>query len=279
MRRGRLYPVLSVAVWLAAAATAISSPSDDLSLYQGYFLRRFPRIDLGDFGNGAYALDRITRENWNAIEEFPPYDPGIDRGEALWNMPFANGSGYADCFGGNPAQRKNYPRWDPQRAEVITLALAINRCREANSEPPLDYGRGPIAQLLAYMAYESRGQITEVDIPPHEQGAIQAYEAGKAFYFRRRGQLNFACSNCHMESAGQHLRTETISPSLGQTTGWPTYRLEWGELGTLHRRFADCNGLIRAKPFPLQSAQYRNLEYFLTHMSNGIPYNGPASRN
>ena len=42
--------------------------------------------------------------------------------------------------------------------------------------------------------------------------------------------------------------------------------------------FYDSNDLIRAKPFAYQSAQYRNLEYFLTHMSNGIPYNGPSSR-
>jgi sulfur-oxidizing protein SoxA len=81
-----------------------------------------------------------------------------------------------------------------------------------------------------------------------------------------------------MESAGQHLRSDTISPALGQTSGWPTYRSEWGELGTLHRRFALCNRLIRAKPFPYQSRQYRNLEYFLTHMSNGVPYNGPSAR-
>jgi sulfur-oxidizing protein SoxA len=233
---------------------------------------------LAEFGNGAYAIDRTTRENWEAIEEFPPYDPLIDRGRVIWKTPFANGRGYADCFNGNPAQRKNFPRWDPERQEVVSLELAVNDCLRKNGEQPLRYGGGPIALLLAYMAYESRGQITNVQIPEHDEEALAAYEAGKAFYFRRRGQLNFACSSCHMESAGQHLRTDTVGPSLGQTTGWPAYRSEWGELGTLHRRFAQCNYLIRARPFPYQSEQYRNLEFFLTHMSNGIPYNGPSSR-
>lgn len=255
-----------------------ASHSEDLQLYRHYFLRRFPGINLEEFANGAYAIDRKSRDNWLAIEDFPSYSPLIDEGGIMWHTPFANGLDYADCFNGNPAQKKHHPHWDKDKGQVITLPLAIDDCRKANGEPPLPYGRGPITRLLAYMAYESRGQITDVEIPEDQPGALAAYAKGKAFYFRRRGQLNFACANCHMESAGQHLRTETISPSIGQTTHWPAYRSQWGESGTLHRRFAICNELIRAKPFDLQSEQYRNLEYFLTHMSNGIPYNGPSSR-
>jgi sulfur-oxidizing protein SoxA len=56
------------------------------------------------------------------------------------------------------------------------------------------------------------------------------------------------------------------------------YRSKWGELGTLHRRFGGCNKQVRAKPFKPQSEEYRNLEYFLTHMSNGIEFNGPSAR-
>jgi sulfur-oxidizing protein SoxA len=256
----------------------LADPADDHLLYQKYFLNRFPGMFLADFANGSYAIDKQDRDNWVAIEEFPPYDPAIDEGERLWGTAFPNGGSYADCFGGNPAQSRNYPRWNPEQGQVVTLALAVNDCRRANNLAPLPYGRGELVTLLAYMAYESRGQITRVKVPPGQPGALAAYEAGKRFYFSRRGQLNFACANCHMESAGQHLRTDTISPSLGHTTGWPTYRSDWGELGTLHRRFQVCNELIRARPFELQSSQYRNLEFFLTHMSNGIPYNGPSSR-
>lgn len=255
----------------------IASPAEDLELYQKYYIRRFPGVFLSDFANGAYAIDKANRDNWIAIEEFPPYDPFIDEGEVLWQTPFNNGSSYSDCFQGNPAQRKHYPRWNKQRKQVTTLALAINDCRQHNGEPSLAYGVGDMASLLAYMAYESRGQISNVTIPD-DRDALAAYEDGKAFYFRRRGQLNFACANCHMESAGQHLRTDTVSPSLGQTSGWPSYRSEWGEMGTLHRQFAHCNYQVRAKPLPYQSETYRNLEYFLTHMSNSIPFNGPSTR-
>jgi hypothetical protein len=45
-----------------------------------------------------------------------------------------------------------------------------------------------------------------------------------------------------------------------------------------HRRFVGCNKQVRAKAFKPQGDEYRNLEYFLTYMSNGIPWNGPGAR-
>ena len=115
-------------------------------------------------------------------------------------------------------------------------------------------------------------------MPAAEPGARAAYERGKHLYFTRRGQLNFSCASCHFESSGLNLRSDVISPALGHATGWPAYRADWGELGTLQRRFSECNDRMRARPFGLQSAEYRDLEYFLTHMSNGLPLNGPAYR-
>ena len=154
--------------------------------------------------------------------------------------------------------------------------MAINDCRTANGEQPLKYKKGAIADLLAYMSYESRGQVTNVEIPNDD--ALAAYNNGKTVYFARRGQFNFNCASCHMQSAGQNLRTDILSPALGHTTGWPVYRSKWGELGTLHRRFDGCFKQMRAKPYKAQGEDFRDLEYFLTHMSNGIEYNGPSAR-
>jgi len=268
---------LSASVVMADKMASDTSPAEDLKVYRDYFSKRFPGIPLNEFGNGAYALDRVARDNWEAIEEFPPYEPMIDAGEAMWNTPFANGKSFATCFGGDPAQRQNFPYWDAKRKMVVTMELAVNECLEANGEQPLKYNKGKIADLTAYMAYQSRGQKINVEVPD-DPDALAAYNDGKAFYFARRGQLNFSCASCHMESAGMHVRTDTLSPALGHTSGWPVYRSKWGELGTLHRRFGGCNEQVRAKKFKPQGKEYRNLEYFLAHMSNGIDYNGPSSR-
>lgn len=257
---------------------AQSSPAEDLKSFQVFFKKKFPDVPNQEFANGAYAIDPIGRANWEAIEEFPPYEPFIAEGEQLWNATFKNGKTYKDCFPKGPAIAGQYPHWDKARGMVVTLALAVNECRTANGEEPLPYLKGKIASLLAYIAFQSRGQITKVVIPQDDPRALAAYEQGKRFYLTRRGQLNFACAHCHMANAGRELRTEILSPALGHTTGWPVYRAKWGEMGTLDRRFKGCNEQVRAKAFSPQGEEYRNLEYFLTYMSNGLPLNGPSAR-
>lgn len=269
---------LAAAGLVAASAGVFATPQEDQALWREYFATRFPNVQTDDFVNGVYSIDPIGRENWEAMEEFPPYELAIANGEQQWDTPFANGQTYQDCFPDGPAIAGRYPYWDGERGMVMTLPLAINECRQANGEAPLKYKKGPIAELLAYIAYESRGQITNVEIPADDPRALAAYEAGKSFYFARRGQLNFACYQCHAGNSGTTLRTEILSPAIGHTTHWPVYRSKWGEMGTLHRRFSGCNKQVRAKPFPAQGEEYRNLEYFLTYMNNGLPLNGPGSR-
>ena len=87
-----------------------------------------------------------------------------------------------------------------------------------------------------------------------------------------------ACATCHISNSGKRIRADILSPALGQTTHFTVFRSKWGELGTLHRRYKGCNRQVRAKPFELQSEEYRNLEYFHTYMNNGLPINGPGSR-
>mgnify|MGYP002725678561 CR=1 FL=1 len=271
-----IYAVVALCALAVIPTAQASSPADDLKTYRAFFMKKFPGVPMQEYANGVYAIDKVSRDSWEAIEEFPPYEPFIDKGESMWNKPFANGKGYKDCFPDGPAQRGNFPHWDDKGKRVVSLPLAINECRKANGEKPLKYKKGSINSLLSYMSNQSRGQVTNVKIPNAD--AMKAYDNGKHFYFARRGQLNFSCAQCHMESAGMYVRTDILSPALGQTTGFPVYRSKWGTVGTLHRRFTGCNKQVRAKPFKAHGEEYRNLEYFLTHMSNGIKLNGPSAR-
>lgn len=260
------------------AAPLFASPEEDREVWQKYFQQRFPQVEQDEFVNGVYSIDPVGRENWEAIEEFPPYEAAISDGEAMWSTSFANGKTYKDCFPEGPGVAADYPHWDKEKGMVMTLPLAINNCREANGEEPLKYKKGPINDILAYMAYESRGDVVDVEIPEDDPRALNAYEQGKEFYFARRGQLNFSCASCHVGNSGSTLRTEILSPALGHTTHFPVYRSKWGAMGTLHRRYSGCNKQVRAKPFPAQGEEYRNLEYFMTYMNNGLELNGPGAR-
>ena len=261
----------------AFATTVTADPEADKNAFQKYFLDKFPNTKLNDFQNGVYAIDPASRAQWEEIEEFPPYEIAIEEGENLYNKPFKNGKTYADCLpNGGKAISHTYPRFDTERGMVVTLALAINECREANGEKPLKYEKGKIASILAYLAYSSRGKVYDIQVP--NSAAREAYEKGKHFYYARRGQLNMACAHCHVDNSGNRIRADLLSPALGHVTHFPVYRSKWGSVGTLHRRFAGCNKQVRAKPFEAQSEEYRDLEYFLSYMSNGIEANGPGAR-
>lgn len=257
---------------LAAQAT---NPQQDLKEFRAYFMERFPDTQFQDFSNGVYSIDAPSRAQWESIEEFPPYELAVDDGREMWNTPFGNGKTYADCFpDGEDGIRQNYPYWNGKT--VKTLEQEINECRETNGEKPLGWKKGKIAALSAYLAYQSRGKPIDVKVP--NDAALEWYEQGKQHFYSKRGQLNFSCANCHVDSAGMLIRADKLSPALGHVTHFPVFRSKWGELGTLHRRYGGCNKQVRAKPFPAQSDEYRALEYFHTYMSNGIEVNGPGAR-
>lgn len=266
------------AALLAGAQLVQATPEQDKAAFQAYFAKRFPNVPFNDYVNGVYSLDKGSREQWEEIEEFPPYELDLSEGETLFNTPFKNGKSYADCFeNGGIGIRQNYPYFDTKAGKVKTLEMEINECREANGEEPYKWKRGKIASVSAYMASTSRGKTVNIVIPDDPR-ALAAYEDGKRHYYAKRGQLNFSCANCHVNGAGQKVRADMLSPGLGHPTHFPVYRSKWGNLGTLHRRYAGCNKQVRAKPFKAQSTEYANLEYFHTFMSNGLTINGPGAR-
>jgi sulfur-oxidizing protein SoxA len=275
--------VLAAAIMVGCQSTGNGGSSyqamvdQDVKQFQDYFASRFPDTEFDDYQNGVYAIDAPAREQWESIEEFPPYELDVDDGKVLFETPFANGKTYADCFeNGGIGVRQNYPYFDEKRGEVVTLELAINECREANGEKPLGWKKGAIAQISAYMAWTSRGK--PVDVKVGSKAAYDAYMDGKKSFYTKHGQLNLSCADCHMRVSGQLLRADLPSPALGHVTHFPVYRSKWNALGTLHRRYGGCHENIRAKAFPAQGPEYRNLEYFQTVMSNGLEFNGPGAR-
>ena len=273
--------LLITAAFSVLSATPLigqATPEEDLKAFRGYFMERFPNVPLEEFANGVYAINTQRREQWEAVEEFPPYELNVESGEEMFNTPFKNGKTYASCFrNGGIGIKSDYPYFDTDKGKVETLESAINECRTKNGEKPLGWGKGKMADLAAYMAFTTRGQVINTKIP-HDQRAMDAYNKGKQFYYARRGQLNMSCAHCHVDNAGNNIRADLLSPALGHASHFPVYRSKWGGLGTIHRRFGGCNKQVRAKPFKAQSDEYRNLEYFLTYMSNGIPWNGPGAR-
>jgi L-cysteine S-thiosulfotransferase len=270
--------VLAPAAMPPAIAADTPDPVADAAAFQKYFTDKFPRVKLEDFVNGPYSMNEDMHRQWVEKEEFPPYDFSLDMGKEMFATPFKNGKSYSDCF---PNQgigiRQNYPYFDAKEGKVVTLELALNRCREANGEAPFSYVKDEMAALTAYMAFTSRGKPFDIKIP-NDPRALAAYQNGKRYFYTRRGQLNFSCASCHVQNPGERIRAEILAPALGILNAMPIYRSEWGGMGTISRRFVTCNIQTRGVPLEPQADEYRDLEYYLSYVSNGLPISGPGAR-
>ena len=261
-----------------AAAADDTDPAKEARAFRDFFVKKFPNVKLDDFANGPYSLNEDMRRQWEEKEQFPPYEFSLESGKELFAKPFANGKHYADCFTNSGiGVRQNYPQFDVKSSKVITLELALNQCREANGENAISYTGEDMAALTAYMAFTSRGKPFDIKIPDDPR-ARAAYENGKRYFYTRRGQLNFSCATCHVQNPGERLRAEVLAPALGILNAMPIYRSEWGGMGTVSRRFITCNSQVRGVPLEPQAEDYRDLEYFLSYVANGLPISGPGSR-
>ena len=280
IRRTAPWLIAAAAVCLlgGAAPEPAATPEADQKAFQAYFKDRFPQVPFADFANGPYAVNAPMRKQWEDIMQFPPYDFALDEGKTAFETPFANGKSYADCFANKGiGVRQTFPYFDTKTGEVVTLDLAINQCRTANGEKPLPYQTGMMASITAYMAETSRDKPFDIKIPDDPR-ATAAYEDGKKFFYARRGQLNFSCASCHAGAAGQRMRGDILAPALGILASFPIYRSDWGSMGTSIRRISTCSSQTRAVPLKADDEDYRDLEYFLSYMSNGIPITGPGTR-
>jgi sulfur-oxidizing protein SoxA len=265
---------------LTAAATAADrvDPAVEAKAFQDFFIKKFPKVKYEDFVNGPYSMNEDMHRQWEEKEQFPPYEFALEAGKEMFAKPFANGKTYADCFAdGGIGVRQNYPYFDEKEGKVVTLELALNDCRKANGEQPYSYVRDEMASLTAYMAFTSRGKPFAIKIP-NDPRALAAFEKGKEYFYTRRGQLNFSCASCHVQNPGERIRAEILAPALGILNAMPIYRSEWSGMGTTSRRFTTCNSQIRGVALDPQSDEYRDLEYYLSYVSNGLPISGPGAR-
>jgi sulfur-oxidizing protein SoxA len=270
--------ILVLALLAPALADDKPNPAADQKAFQNFFIKKFPKVKYEDFVNGPYSMDEGLHKQWEEKEQFPPYEFAVETGKEMFSTPFKNGKTYGDCFANKGiGVRQNYPTFDEKEGKVVTLELALNRCREANGEAPYNYLKDEMASLTAYMAFTSRDKKMDIKIPSDTR-ALEAYENGKRYFYTRRGQLNFSCATCHVQSPGEHIRAEILAPALGIMNAMPIYRSEWSGMGTTSRRFLTCNSQTRAVPLEPQSDEYRDLEYYLSYVSNGLPISGPGAR-
>lgn len=263
------------ALLLVGAGAAGAGPEDDRARFLAAHARSFPGVPAADYIYGALAASADARAQYEQIMEFPPFVGDIERGHRLWDAPLADGSRLADCFpDGGAGAAARHPLVEPD-GTLVSFERAINRCRERAGDRPWPYGTGLMALATAWGRTLSDGYPMAIRV--EGAAALRHYDNGRRLYFRRIGQMNLSCAACHLQYAGHTLRTEILSPAVGQATHWPVFR--GGEnLTTLQGRYRRCMEQIRAEPPEAGSEALDELEYFHAYLSNGLPLKASVFR-
>jgi L-cysteine S-thiosulfotransferase len=167
-----------------------------------------------------------------------------------------------------------HPAFDPAREAPVTVEQRINLCRTGRQQAARfgDESRELLA-ISAYVGRQSRGMPIETGADARLAPFIAA---GRTIFTQRQGQLNLACMHCHDDNWGKRLAGAAIPQ--GHPTGYPIYRLEWQNLGSLQRRLRSCLIGMRAEPYPNGSPEFVALETFLMSRARGMPLEIPAVR-
>ncbi len=211
-------------------------------------------IPLDQRKSGSEFMSRDTR----AMQDDDTANPGmlgVLDGEALWNQK-AGGTGKscADCHGDAATSMKGvaarYPAFDARKGRPVDLEERINMSRADDQKAAaFAFESKELLEITAYVAQQSRGMPIAVKDDAQTKPFI---DAGRKLYEARLGQLNLSCAQCHNDEWGKSINGNLVPQA--HPTGYPIYRLEWQNLGSLQRRLRNCMSGMRMELYPLRRA-------------------------
>lgn len=276
---GKAAVVTGCAAMMLATFGAVAEMKKKSELERRMADPRNSKYTVGDKKSGYVYMTAVTRDMQDDDFSNPAF-VWVDIGKSAWNKVEGKaGKSCASCHKDAASSMKGvmakYPVYDKKLKRMVALQAKINMERkEKMGAKPKKWESDYMLGMAAYIGLQSRGMPVNVSI---SGPAKKYYEEGKKFYFQRRGLLDMACKHCHIDNAEKMARSNVLSH--GMPNGFPTFRLKWQKVGSLHRRFAGCNKQVRAKPYKRGSPEYTNLELFLRHRANGLPVETPAVRN
>jgi sulfur-oxidizing protein SoxA len=255
----RTAAILAALIAAAAAARAAEIPLDQR------------RSDSEFIGADTRAMQNDDTANPGML--------AVLDGETLWTTKAGDANkSCADCHGDARTSMKGvatrYPAFAEEFRRPINLEEQINLSRATDQKaPPFAFESKELLALTAYVAYQSRGMPVAVEATDKLKPFI---EDGRAIFERRQGQLNLSCAQCHDDNWGRTLAGNLIPQAM--STGYPIYRLEWQEVGSLQRRLRNCLSGMRAEPYNFGALSLVELELYLMWRARGLPIETPAVR-
>jgi sulfur-oxidizing protein SoxA len=218
----------------------------------------------------------------------PTNNPGVvhaEEAQALWNARGPKGQACADCHAGGPQRAMRgvatrYPRVVAEYGRVMSLEdlLGVHAQATTGRALPLESDANLDVALLIRMA--SNGLPVAIDTT--SPAARAAVERGKASFYRRVGERNHSCADCHTPDRGANKLLGgrmLVDVTEGLTRHFPVWRTSVTEVWDMRKRFQWCMTPLGTNMLAADAVEYAELELFLTTFDVGKPINAPGIRH
>lgn len=230
------------------------------------------------------------------LMEDNPGELWIDKGKALFHEKRGpkNASLEACDFGMGPGKLEGaaarLPRYFADTDKVQDLESRLLTCMERlqgfkaadvarRAISPGGSGGSDMEALALYITSRSNGM--KVNVTLRHQKEYDTYRAGEYLFFRRSGQTDFACVQCHGQ-ANKRIRLQDLlhltDPKGAQEVAstWPAYRGAHYVVRTMQWRLNDCVWQMRLPDLNYGSDYAIALTHYLNHNGNGAEIKVPG---
>jgi sulfur-oxidizing protein SoxA len=220
----------------------------------------------------------------------PTNNPAVVRAEgaeALWAQKGPSGKACADCHAGGPTKAMkgvatHYPQYVKRYRRVMSIEdlLTVHAPERTGRPMPAQSAQNLDMSMLIKMA--SNGMPVAVDLTrPEHQAAL---ERGRVSFFKRVGQRNHACADCHTPGSGRGADKFLGGRLLGNveaglTRHFPTWRTSQSDVWDMRKRMQWCMTPLGMNMLPADAVEYAELELYLTSFDKGKPLNVPGIRH
>lgn len=206
------------------------------------------------------------------------------RKESLEQCDFGLGPGKLD--GASARLPRHFPDTDKVQdleSRLLTCMVVLqgfNRddvASRAISRPASD--GSDVEALALYITSRSNGMKMNVSLSHPKE--YDAYKAGEYLFYRRSGQTDFACVQCHGE-AGKRIRLQdlvhmTTTKGVQEVVStWPAYRGAHFVVRTMQWRLYDCFWQMRLPELKYASDTSIALTTYLHYQGNGAVIKVPG---
>jgi sulfur-oxidizing protein SoxA len=220
----------------------------------------------------------------------PTNNPAVLRAEGaddLWSEKGPAGKACADCHEGPALSAMKgvatrYPRYVAAYGRVMSIEDFLTVHSPATTGRPLPEEGADNLDLTVRIKMASNGMPVRLDLETPEHRA--ALERGRASFYKRVGQRDHACADCHTLDNGRGAEKFLGGRLLanvenGLTRHFPTWRTSQADLWDMRRRMQWCMTPLGMNMLAADAVEYAELELYLASFDQGKPMNVPGIRH